>query len=662
VGLTLALRSSAQLNDRSIDAFYPRAFDLYDPYDRADFVLDYKFTKAESIIRRFLEHVDSNEQTTFSQDVIHVASRVCLRLVTDVDEVIDCEEMAEGLGTVPPSDWKILEKVNLDNVLDSVERIYSKSELEELISKKGTTSSTTKAVAKAQAAAAEKEKEKEKKKLWETAKKAVKKKKKKETEEVPISAPMESYNCPRGQFYIRQARSVLEEMEASNAQHSINGSRNAWIVKPSGKSRGRGIQMLRELEEIFHVTESDGFQWICQKYIEQPQLIHGYKFDIRQWVLVTDWNPLTFYIWKQPYVRFAGQKYDHSCEDKDPYMHLVNNSIIKYMDGFDKIHDELNTSGYMWFRQQYEEWLHNEYCKCEHHHTPWLTPPPYTCDTFGVRWEDVKFSAKDEDEDEDGNETDDPSPGAGVAAPPSALPSAPPPQTCQPCLPQVAAAEAAEVSEGHDVAQGGDDKESVKTDVGRDAANHSDGTPECENIWMTQLKPQIEEIILTSLRCVSDSVQHRKNTTELFGYDFMLSSGGDRPKVWLIEVNSSPACDYSTPVTCPLVKQMMEDTVKIMVDMRENPDTPTGEWEFIQHEHSMHIPNKKNCPLNLEVCGCRVKRPKGWKKKKKKSKNKSAASDAKTLEQDEEDCGDGEGEDEGDDDSVGGGAESESDG
>merc|ERR1712138_314464 len=100
---------------------------------------------------------------------IHVASRVCLRLVTDVDEVIDCEEMAEGLGNVPASDWKILEKVNLDNVLDSVERIYSKSELEELISKKGTTSSTIKAVAKAQAAAAEKEKEKEKKKLWETA-------------------------------------------------------------------------------------------------------------------------------------------------------------------------------------------------------------------------------------------------------------------------------------------------------------------------------------------------------------------------------------------------------------------------------------------------------------------------------------------------------------
>merc|ERR1740138_933362 len=195
-----------------------------------------------------------------------------------------------------------------------------------------------------------------------------------------------------------------------------------------------------------------------------------------------------------------------------------------------------------------------------------------------------------------------------------------------------------------------------------------DGQQECENIWVTRIKPQIEEIILSSLRCVSDSVQHRKNTTELFGYDFMMSDGDDAPKVWLIEVNSSPACDYSTPVTCPLVKQMMEDTAKIMVDLRENPDGPTGEWELINHEHNKFIPTKKNCPLNLEVCGCRIKKPKGWKKKKKRKKSKveaSASADTKNEEDDEDGDGDGEDsvrEDEDDNDSSGGGAESESDG
>ena len=29
--------------------------------------------------------------------------------------------------------------------------------------------------------------------------------------------------------------------------------------------------------------------------------------------------------------------------------------------------------------------------------------PPYTCETFGVRWEDVKFTAKEEDSDDEVN-------------------------------------------------------------------------------------------------------------------------------------------------------------------------------------------------------------------------------------------------------------------
>lgn len=42
----------------------------------------------------------------------------------------------------------------------------------------------------------------------------------------------------------------------------------------------------------------------------------------------------------------------------------------------------------------------------------------------------------------------------------------------------------------------------------------------------------------------------RKNSHEMFGYDFMVD---DNFKTWLIEVNSSPAMDYSSEITRKLV-------------------------------------------------------------------------------------------------------------
>jgi len=44
---------------------------------------------------------------------------------------------------------------------------------------------------------------------------------------------------------------------------------------------------------------------------------------------------------------------------------------------------------------------------------------------------------------------------------------------------------------------------------------------------------------------------------------------------WLIEVNSSPAMDYSTHITEKLVKECLEDTCKIIIDY-EIPKTAKG--------------------------------------------------------------------------------------
>ena len=55
---------------------------------------------------------------------------------------------------------------------------------------------------------------------------------------------------------------------------------------------------------------------------------------------------------------------------------------------------------------------------------------------------------------------------------------------------------------------------------------------------------------------------------------------------WLIEVNSSPSMTYSTAVTEKLVKQVLEDTVKVVVDYgmarpKQRTEIDTGEWECI---------------------------------------------------------------------------------
>lgn len=46
-----------------------------------------------------------------------------------------------------------------------------------------------------------------------------------------------------------------------------------------------------------------------------------------------------------------------------------------------------------------------------------------------------------------------------------------------------------------------------------------------------------------SLKSVQDNIENRKNSIEMYGYDFMVD---DLYNTWLIEINSSPCMEYST--------------------------------------------------------------------------------------------------------------------
>lgn len=62
------------------------------------------------------------------------------------------------------------------------------------------------------------------------------------------------------------------------------------------------------------------------------------------------------------------------------------------------------------------------------------------------------------------------------------------------------------------------------------------------DVW-PEIQEKIRKIVLCSLQAVKHKICQRKNTHEIFGYDIMVD---DELNCFLIEVNSSPAMDYST--------------------------------------------------------------------------------------------------------------------
>lgn len=78
------------------------------------------------------------------------------------------------------------------------------------------------------------------------------------------------------------------------------------------------MDMTQQLEQTY----------IVQKYIESSLIIKARKFDLRQWVLVTNWNPLTIWMYAEPYIRFPAADFDLNTLNNN-FAHLSNNSIAK---------------------------------------------------------------------------------------------------------------------------------------------------------------------------------------------------------------------------------------------------------------------------------------------------------------------------------------------
>ena len=148
---------------------------------------------------------------------------------------------------------------------------------------------------------------------------------------------------------------ILEEYKKYSPQYNIDGYKNIWIVKPGALSRGRGIIVFDKIENILELNTSplqrDG-KYVVQKYIERPLLIHKIKFDIRQWFLVTDFNPLTIWMYKDCYLRFCTQKF--TLDTTQQSVHLCNYSIQKNYKNDSERSNELPEEN-MWSNDEFVE-------------------------------------------------------------------------------------------------------------------------------------------------------------------------------------------------------------------------------------------------------------------------------------------------------------------
>jgi hypothetical protein len=82
-----------------------------------------------------------------------------------------------------------------------------------------------------------------------------------------------------------------------------------------------------------YTTQSEQQSFVIQKYIENPLLIDGRKFDIRVWSMIDSKNQLYFF--KEGYLRLSGYPFTLKKEDLgNSFVHLTNNAIQKNSDQY----------------------------------------------------------------------------------------------------------------------------------------------------------------------------------------------------------------------------------------------------------------------------------------------------------------------------------------
>jgi len=150
-----------------------------------------------------------------------------------------------------------------------------------------------------------------------------------------------------------------------------------WIMKPVGKAQGKGIFLFDNLKQIADWKVEPGQraakknnkdndeeakpeveQYVVQRYITDPLLIGGKKFDIRLYVLVPSFSPLVVYLYRSGFARFSSSRFSMKSGDLENIaIHLTNVAVQKQQDNYDE------TRGGKWDLQNLKAFLYTQHSK-----------------------------------------------------------------------------------------------------------------------------------------------------------------------------------------------------------------------------------------------------------------------------------------------------------
>uniref|UniRef100_A0A8C6XV46 Tubulin--tyrosine ligase-like protein 9 n=1 Tax=Naja naja TaxID=35670 RepID=A0A8C6XV46_NAJNA len=144
---------------------------------------------------------------------------------------------------------------------------------------------------------------------------------------------------------------------------------------PVARSQGRGIFLFRKLKDVIDwrkvrslllLPSEDGQpdavrpddqkddipveNYVAQRYIENPYLIGGRKFDLRVYVLVMSYLPLKAWLYRDGFARFSNTRFTLNTLD-DQYIHLTNVAVQKTAPDYDP------EKGCKWMIQQFRLYL-----------------------------------------------------------------------------------------------------------------------------------------------------------------------------------------------------------------------------------------------------------------------------------------------------------------